>query len=182
MTEQLTPEKLAKETELLLIENERLFNEAKKSEQAVTFTHEWYAERIARIEELAKEKGIWNEVACILANGTISSTEPPTYSILLNEAKYRAEQAEAQLKEKDGALLALRELVIELTGYGSPSWASGSYLDKTIHETLTNTTQQAQAAEARVWNDAVEACEAELKFASDGIYPVGRLQNLKKEV
>lgn len=62
------------------------------------YTEQWYAVRIARLTDLAKEHGIWPQVATILANGTAESTEPPTYAQQLNLTKYRAEKAEAEVE------------------------------------------------------------------------------------
>lgn len=57
---------------------------------SLRFTRDWYAERIARLTQLAKDRGIWPDVACILANGTASADEPPTYGQLLNTERHRA--------------------------------------------------------------------------------------------
>jgi hypothetical protein len=65
-----------------------------QGQERVAFTEAWYAERIQRLQDLLIEKApaLWNEAACILANGTASATEPPTYARILQHAKVRAEE------------------------------------------------------------------------------------------
>ena len=60
------------------------------------FTEQWYAERWERLTQLCKEKGIWDEAACIMANGTVSTMEPPTYAVLLNRANHKADSLTAE--------------------------------------------------------------------------------------
>jgi hypothetical protein len=77
-------------------------------------THYWYAVRIERLKDLAKEKGIWHEVACILANGTLTGIvdgkahyEPPTYASQMNMLKWQVEKLTKELadaKEKIAGL------------------------------------------------------------------------------
>ena len=67
------------------------------AEKRAEHTEQWYAERVARLTDLAKEHGIWPEVACILANGTADSTEPPTYAQQLNVALARAESLATEI-------------------------------------------------------------------------------------
>lgn len=71
-------------------------------------TQQWYAERIERLKDLAKEKGFWPEVAAILANGTVSPTDPPTYARQLNVARHRAEHAEVRAERAEAELARLR--------------------------------------------------------------------------
>lgn len=80
------------------------------------WTHQWYAERIEEIRDEAKRVGNWDRVASILANGTPSVLDPPTYAQQLNIAKHRAESAE-QREQKLRA--ALEE--IEIGARHSPS-------------------------------------------------------------
>ena len=76
---------------------------AEKAEAMLDHTQQWYAERVRKIEDIAKRAGIWPEIAAILANGTASRQmpdgsilyDPPTYAQQLNIAKHRAEKAEA---------------------------------------------------------------------------------------
>jgi hypothetical protein len=88
-----------------LKEVERQREEAEKKKE---FTQQWYAERIRRITDTAKREGIWEEIACILANGTGDVYEPPTYAQILNSARCRAKKAEAALADRDRQV---RELV-----------------------------------------------------------------------
>lgn len=88
------------EAERLGIVKEEYRAEAEAQRKRADYTEQWYAERIERLTDLAKEHGIWDRVASILANGTAEATEPPTYAQLLNVAKSRAEKAEAQRDEQ----------------------------------------------------------------------------------
>lgn len=71
-------------------------------------TREWYACRLERIKSYAKEKGIWADIACIFANGTLGIHEPPTYAQQMNILKYKKIMAE---EERD----TLRKLNKKLT-------------------------------------------------------------------
>jgi hypothetical protein len=76
-------------------------------------TQYWYAVRLERIKDLAKEKCLWTEVAAIIANATLTGAkghayEPPTYAQQLNSALHRASAAEARQAQ---LLEALREVV-----------------------------------------------------------------------
>lgn len=55
-----------------------------KAEADLTFTEDWWAAREARLRDLCKQHGCWDEAAAILANGTASPTEPPTYAQALS--------------------------------------------------------------------------------------------------
>ena len=76
-----------------------------KARQRREFTQQWYAERIRKIEDVAKSEGIWPEIAAILANGSATRMledgtyvyDPPTYAQQLNGAKFRAEAAEKKV-------------------------------------------------------------------------------------
>lgn len=84
-----------------------LADERKRREEAESrrdHTAQWYAERLERLKQMAKERGFWSEMAAIIANGTATAHEPPTYAQQLNMAKHRAEQAE---RERDEYLCAL---------------------------------------------------------------------------
>lgn len=79
---------------------------ADKAEKSREHTEYWYAVRLERIRDLAKEKGVWDEVATIIANGTVSPYEPPTHAQQLNVSKYRAEAAEEKLETLRSGLKA----------------------------------------------------------------------------
>ncbi len=91
------------------------------------FIEQWYAERVERISDLAKEHGIWNEVACVLANGTTSAAEPPTYAQLLNGERHKVARL---TKERDRAIddydraveeaRVFRRALVEIRDYTDP--------------------------------------------------------------
>ncbi len=60
-------------------------------------TSEWYGARIERLRVLGQEKGIWPEMADIIANGTLTSADPLNFSRQINVAKMRAQEAERRL-------------------------------------------------------------------------------------
>lgn len=72
-------------------------------------TAQWYAERLERLKQMAKERGFWPEMAAIIANGTATSQEPPTYAQQLNMAKHSAEQAERERAAIAEDLAAVRQ-------------------------------------------------------------------------
>jgi hypothetical protein len=76
--------------------NEDLRRERDEAVRSKEHTQYWYAVRLERLKDLAKERGIWTEVAAIIANGTLTAVEPPTYAQQLNIYKYRAEAAERE--------------------------------------------------------------------------------------
>lgn len=78
----------------------------------------WYAVRLERIKDSAKAHGIWPEIAAIIANGTASALEPPTYAQQLNRAIHRAEASEAKLGEAV-------DLIEDLLGLASGSGEAG---------------------------------------------------------
>lgn len=67
-------------------------------------TRYWYGCRIERLTALAKEKGIWREVAAIIANGTADPMEPPTYAQQFNTMVHRMASAERWASKLRGAL------------------------------------------------------------------------------
>lgn len=91
----------------------------------VEFTHQWYAERLERLRKLADDNGLTREHCAIVANGSLSgssvSYEPPTYAQILNTAKHRAEQADA-----DNARLRQRVEELEAMVYAPTHHADGS--------------------------------------------------------
>jgi len=95
---------------------EKALDEAKRSKE---HTEYWYAVRIERIKDLAKEKGIWHEVAAILANGTVGVHEPPTYAQQLNAAIHRANTAEQGLEDA----LAEHDALVECINESLPMYA-----------------------------------------------------------
>ncbi|AZV00306.1 hypothetical protein [Paracoccus kondratievae] len=86
----------------------RLRAEVERLTASVDHTQQWYAERIRKIEDVAKREGIWPELAAIIANGSATRQmddgsyiyDPPTYAQLLNIAKHRAVRAEAALSDE----------------------------------------------------------------------------------
>lgn len=72
--------------------------------ERVDFAHQWYAIRWKRLRQLIHEEApeIEAKMCSIIANGTTSAAtggyEPPTYAQLLNQAKHRAEKAEAEIR------------------------------------------------------------------------------------
>jgi hypothetical protein len=84
-----------------------------RMESRNSHTQHWYSTRIQRLGDLAKEKGFWDEAACIIANGSAGHHDTqPSYEAILNSYKYRAEQAEkttsAQLTTKDQEIERMR--------------------------------------------------------------------------
>jgi len=86
---------------------------AEAAEKERDHTQYWYAVRIERLKDLAKESGIWPQVAEIIANGTTHSNgyEPPTYAQQLNRAIHRADAAEAELASIRTVLANLLPLI-----------------------------------------------------------------------
>lgn len=68
---------------------------AEKAEDRLAFTEEWYAVHEARLRDLLKDEHpeVWAKAASIMANGTASATEPPTYARKLNMMRFRAVNA-----------------------------------------------------------------------------------------
>lgn len=73
--------------------------ELAKLRRSLRHCKDWYAVRIERITDLAKEHGIWPEVATVIANGTTHCAEPPTYAQIVSTERHRAERSEAELAE-----------------------------------------------------------------------------------
>lgn len=71
-------------------------------------TEQWYAERMAALEDEAKRVGNWDRVASILANGTPDPLTPPTHAQLLNAAEHRAAAAEQRAAKLEHELADLR--------------------------------------------------------------------------
>jgi len=72
-------------------------------EKARTDTHEWYAARLERLmgwfRTTGKELPIAEEFWNIIANSQSGVNDPPTYSQIIEQYKYRAEKAEARIAE-----------------------------------------------------------------------------------
>jgi hypothetical protein len=60
-------------------------------------TNYFYACRLERLRQFAKDNGWLHEYSSIVANGTATVHEPPTYAQQLNMANYRAEKAELEI-------------------------------------------------------------------------------------
>ena len=96
-------------------EIEALRAEVARAERSVEHTHQWYAVRLEKIKEVAKRVGLWSEVAAIIANGSSSIYDPPTYAQQLNLAKHAAKQ-QARAERLAEALRDAKELIEELAG------------------------------------------------------------------
>jgi len=73
-------------------------------------TEQWYAVRCERLWHWAHEdEEHRGEYFSIIANGTTSGFEPPSYAQQLNMAKYRAEKAEAELAAAKAEIIRLNE-------------------------------------------------------------------------
>lgn len=78
-------------------------------------TWQWYAVRMAKIEDIAKREGLWNEVAAVFANGSATRRlpdgsyfyDPPTYAQQLNSAKHRAAAAEARAEAAEAKVACM---------------------------------------------------------------------------
>ncbi len=90
-------------------ERDELRGELADARRSHEFTRQWYAERIERIRDLAKEHGIWPEAACILANGTAAASEPPTYAQILNGERHKHKRAAAERNRYRTALERIAE-------------------------------------------------------------------------
>ena len=85
----------------LLTEIGILKREIQKLEMNDLWTREWHAVRLRKIEEIAKRENLWDEVACVIANGQSSRTlpdgthfiDPDNFGLMLNSAKWRADAA-----------------------------------------------------------------------------------------
>ena len=71
-------------------------NEAKR------WSRDWYAVRWERLRDLLKDTDLWEQANCIMANGTASATEPPTYAQILNMQQYKIEALEKELEATKG--------------------------------------------------------------------------------
>jgi hypothetical protein len=104
-------------------EIDRLRAELAARDRAREHTVQWYAVRIERIKDVAKESGMLGKVAAILANGTADIREPPTYDQQLNMMRHRAEKAESQLA---AANAMADRLVAAISRYSIYAQAKGS--------------------------------------------------------
>ncbi|MEE2741815.1 MAG: hypothetical protein VYA35_10685 [Pseudomonadota bacterium] len=96
---------------------EALEDRAQYAERQLRHCKQWYAERIERLTAYAKENGIWPDVACIIANGSLSDGtryDPPTYAQQLNTAIHRAEAAEDRASKLQGTVDTLEAQIAEL--------------------------------------------------------------------
>lgn len=87
-----------------------LADRCERAENSRDFSRQWYAERFRRLEDLGKEHGVWPQMAAIMANGTASAMETPTYAHQINGALHRAERFGKELADerKKNANLELR--------------------------------------------------------------------------
>ena len=86
------------------------------------FTKQWYSERLRKLEDLAKERGFWPEMAAIVANGSMSGLrtsdgeiiyDAPIYAQQLNSAKHRADDAEKRLLTSTSRIATLEAQLAE---------------------------------------------------------------------
>lgn len=94
-------------------------------ERKKAFTEQWYAERLVRLRKLADDNGLTTEHCSIVANGTASATEPPTYAQQLNIAKHRANKAEQRADTLTRQLEAANRVVEAKEGL-SHQWADAA--------------------------------------------------------
>jgi hypothetical protein len=78
-----------------------------KARGRIAFTQQWYAERFERLRGLCREAGVEDQFCNIVANGTASALEPPTYAQQLNRTLHRAEKAEARIKALEAGVRRL---------------------------------------------------------------------------
>jgi len=119
-------------------------------------TRDWWSTRMHALRDLAKATGIWDKVACIIANGqpTIQA-DTPNYTRDLVGLKYRLELAEKERDQAIAELLKCRESVIPaLEGFHGhrsrpvedlPWWEDAGKAIKFLricHETLMNTSSR----------------------------------------
>lgn len=98
---------------------EALEDRAQYAERRLRHCKQWYAERLERLTAYAKENGIWPDVACIIANGSLSDGtryDPPTYAQQMNTAIHRAEAAEERASKLQGKVDTLEAQIAELRG------------------------------------------------------------------
>lgn len=78
--------------------------EIKKANDSKAFTYQWYAERWERLRELIHDNAlhIEDEACCIMANGTASAGEPPTYAQQMNGLRHEFDV----LRKENAALKA----------------------------------------------------------------------------
>ncbi len=96
---------------------EALEDRAQYAERRLRHCKQWYAERLERLTAYAKENGIWHDVACIIANGSLSDGnryDPPTYAQQMNTAIHRAEAAEERASKLQGEVDTLEAQIAEL--------------------------------------------------------------------
>lgn len=105
--------------ETLMTQVMALEDRAERSERRYRHTRQWYAERWERITAYAKEHGFWDDIACIMANGTLNVREgraydPPTYAQQLNVAIHRAEAAEDRASKLRGHAEAMAKVMARI--------------------------------------------------------------------
>jgi hypothetical protein len=94
-----------------------LFDRIEQLNDRVAHTREWYAVRMERLKDFAKEKGIWHEVASILANGTMTGLDsdgkwvydPPTYAQQMNMLKWQVEKLQKELADAKEKIARLQD-------------------------------------------------------------------------
>ncbi len=74
------------------------------------FTRQWWSVRVERLRDLAREHGCFREHCAIVANGTVTAREPPTYAQAMNTLTWRVEAAEKEVATMRGTLAACTTL------------------------------------------------------------------------
>lgn len=113
--------------------------ERDKAVQRQEAAEQWYAVRIERLRDLARDRSkagepgsemaqVWPDIASIVANGTLGPPdhpyEPPTYAQQLNVAKHRANKAEAELAKATDLAEKAANLGIARTLQRDEAWAA----------------------------------------------------------
>ena len=81
-------------------------------EESKQHTVEFYAVRWERLRQLIHDNAchIEDEACCIMANGTASPDEPPTYAQLINTANSRGNRLQFDLNRANDEIKRLKEL------------------------------------------------------------------------
>jgi len=102
---QAMAETIRREGDRIQTENESLKSRITELEaenaalnEAKIWSRDWYAVRWERLRDLLKDTDLWDQANCIIANGTASATEPPTYMQIINMQNHRIEALEKELE------------------------------------------------------------------------------------
>ena len=100
-----------------LPELNELFDKIEYLNDTIAHVREWYAVRMERLRDFAKEKGVWHGVASILANGTLSGIDsdgkwvydPPTYAQQMSMLKWQVEKLQRELADAKEEIARLHD-------------------------------------------------------------------------